>query len=171
MKPLKYNYELRGQSGRIQYEGLHSICFQCGIYGHSTTACPQIVLQNSEQETATHTRESSHPVTFSAGNNIVAETMQPGEAFGPWMIARRNRRRSSNQNQNSGGQPPAVSRPPTNANRFMLLESARNECIIDDHSGNCLSGSHVSNVVELAPVAKAVADSGMISNQAGHPQS
>lgn len=27
----------------LEYEGLHSICFSCGRYGHMSTSCPSII--------------------------------------------------------------------------------------------------------------------------------
>ncbi|CAN1120271.1 hypothetical protein LINPERHAP2_LOCUS111 [Linum perenne] len=33
-KPLLSKYRMRRRVRRIEYEGLHTICFTCGCYGH-----------------------------------------------------------------------------------------------------------------------------------------
>lgn len=47
-KPLKAGYKPRGCNWRLQYEGLHSVCFDCGKYGHSRDRCLDS-LKNSEE--------------------------------------------------------------------------------------------------------------------------
>lgn len=39
-KPLMSGYRLRGHFWRLQYEGLHDICFECGRYKHRLKPCP-----------------------------------------------------------------------------------------------------------------------------------
>ncbi|CAN1145596.1 hypothetical protein LINPERHAP2_LOCUS14763 [Linum perenne] len=38
-KPMLSKYRLRRRVRRIEYEGLHIICFNCGCYGHKVEAC------------------------------------------------------------------------------------------------------------------------------------
>ncbi|CAN1292134.1 hypothetical protein LINPERPRIM_LOCUS21431 [Linum perenne] len=38
-KPLLSKYRLRSRVRRIEYEGLHTICFTCGFYGHKNDTC------------------------------------------------------------------------------------------------------------------------------------
>ncbi|CAN1191392.1 hypothetical protein LINPERHAP2_LOCUS41033 [Linum perenne] len=40
-KPLLSKYHLRRRVRRIEYEGLHVICFSCGCYGHKDETCKQ----------------------------------------------------------------------------------------------------------------------------------
>lgn len=42
-KPLASHMILRGHKLLIKYEGLHLICFRCGIYGHKADKCQQIL--------------------------------------------------------------------------------------------------------------------------------
>lgn len=35
---------MRGEKLNLEYEGLHSICFKCGVYGHRMDVCPQLVV-------------------------------------------------------------------------------------------------------------------------------
>lgn len=39
-KPLKLAYRTRPEHWKLQYEGLHEICFYCGRYGHWDSKCP-----------------------------------------------------------------------------------------------------------------------------------
>ncbi|XVF49526.1 hypothetical protein PTKIN_Ptkin04bG0019700 [Pterospermum kingtungense] len=38
-KPLLAKFKLRRRTWRIEYEGIHFICFQCGVYGHRKELC------------------------------------------------------------------------------------------------------------------------------------
>ncbi|KAH9673087.1 reverse transcriptase domain-containing protein [Citrus sinensis] len=38
-KPLVSQFQLNGKIQRIEYEGLPTICFECGKYGHTTDTC------------------------------------------------------------------------------------------------------------------------------------
>ncbi|CAN1126723.1 hypothetical protein LINPERHAP2_LOCUS3596 [Linum perenne] len=44
-KPLLSKYRLRRRVRRIEYEGLHTICYSCGCYGHAQDLC-----QKKEEE-------------------------------------------------------------------------------------------------------------------------
>lgn len=41
-KPLVPFVVVRGEKVRLEYEGLHSMCFNCGIYGHKLEVCPMV---------------------------------------------------------------------------------------------------------------------------------
>ncbi|CAN1128392.1 hypothetical protein LINPERHAP2_LOCUS4599, partial [Linum perenne] len=47
---LKSMYRLWRRVRRVEYEGLHVICFNCGIYGHSKDACPHKLATKNEEE-------------------------------------------------------------------------------------------------------------------------
>lgn len=97
-KPLKAGYMLRGKLRRVQYEGLHSICFHCGRYGHKVLECPLLNTKKSNTEQ----QEEDRLQTASAKNNSIASlnaiereaimSQDAQKAFGPWTIARRRRR-------------------------------------------------------------------------------
>lgn len=38
-KPSKVGYEMRGREWRLQYEGLHELCFVYGHYSHRVINC------------------------------------------------------------------------------------------------------------------------------------
>lgn len=54
--PLKSHYRMRGKDYRIQYEGLHDICFSCGKYGHREGMCP---LKRPATTSSQHTSDAS----------------------------------------------------------------------------------------------------------------
>ncbi|WCJ24638.1 zinc ion binding nucleic acid binding [Euphorbia peplus] len=41
-KPLLAKYRLQRRTKCIEYKGLHSICFECGKYGHYDEKCPKL---------------------------------------------------------------------------------------------------------------------------------
>lgn len=45
MRPLLSKFKLRRRSSRIEYEGIHLICFKCGVYVHRDDQC-----QNNEED-------------------------------------------------------------------------------------------------------------------------
>ncbi|KAJ8765056.1 hypothetical protein K2173_010533 [Erythroxylum novogranatense] len=48
-KPLVGQIELDGATYHVEYEGLHTICFQCGKYGHQASACSSEALASPVQ--------------------------------------------------------------------------------------------------------------------------
>ncbi|KAF7844623.1 uncharacterized protein G2W53_001528 [Senna tora] len=51
-KPLLSQYCVHGRLRKIEYEGLHLICFECGVYGHDLEHCPvrKARLEKEKQE-------------------------------------------------------------------------------------------------------------------------
>lgn len=120
-KPLKAGYRIKGKLRWLQYGGLHQICFECGKYGHRSTAC-----QKSDEPTRSPTVEDNK-----CGQNANCPvTEDQGSTFGPWLLAKRPKRRAgkssaiivhesnhlrlSEQSQKS-------SASEDNTNRFILL--------------------------------------------------
>ncbi|CAN1271017.1 hypothetical protein LINPERPRIM_LOCUS14082 [Linum perenne] len=97
-KPLLSKYRLRRRVRRIEYEGLHTICFGCGCYGHEEGACPVVA---TVEEAPPNTSSFSNPVFV--GADLEEERPEVEEDFGPWMKVKRQPRRSQRQ-------PPAASR-------------------------------------------------------------
>ncbi|CAN1187907.1 hypothetical protein LINPERPRIM_LOCUS32120 [Linum perenne] len=87
-KPLLSKYRLRRQIRRIEYEGLHVICFNCDCYGHKDEACKH----NPEADvTENQTTSFVNPVFQSAAEQD--DHPEIDENFGPWMQVKRNRRK------------------------------------------------------------------------------
>ncbi|CAN1249352.1 Uncharacterized protein At4g02000 [Linum perenne] len=50
-KPLVSKYRLHRRVRRVEYEGLHGICFECGRYDHEKKSCPVLKVQEQEAPT------------------------------------------------------------------------------------------------------------------------
>ncbi|CAN1164233.1 hypothetical protein LINPERHAP2_LOCUS25470 [Linum perenne] len=108
-KPLLSKYMLRRRVRRIEYEGLHTICFNCGCYGHKEEACKQ------EPETMVSEIQPTvfaNPIFQGAMDHDIRPEVE--EDFGPWMQVKKNRRKPSPAAMASAG-PTKVSAPATNS--------------------------------------------------------
>lgn len=87
---------------KIESEGIHLVCFKCGIYGHSQDMCSEgpeneVRMGDHAPENGSQTRGNKK------GRSQLKDTVpviRPKivESFGPWMIAKKNPRRQ-NQGQ------------------------------------------------------------------------
>ncbi|CAN1338792.1 hypothetical protein LINPERPRIM_LOCUS38223, partial [Linum perenne] len=119
-KPLLSKYRLRRRVRRVEYEGLHVICFNCGCYGHKVENCKQ---EPEVIEVENQTTVFVNPAFQGAADPDIHPEVE--EDFGPWMQVKKNRRKSK-------AGPSAVA-PPTNVlppvktdgkgNRFIALEN------------------------------------------------
>lgn len=80
-KPLLAKYRLENRIYRIEYVGLHNICFNCGIYGHSKELCPKLAEGTNKDN------NKEDIVNASVNKNDRPEVL---EQFGPWMMAKKN---------------------------------------------------------------------------------
>lgn len=79
-KPLMSGVLLNGKLFDVEYEGLNSICFKCGRYGHSVMEC---------ESTGEQSRDAGGELTETRRDNLRTEP------FGPWMIASNRRSRKN----------------------------------------------------------------------------
>ncbi|CAN1153892.1 hypothetical protein LINPERHAP2_LOCUS19690 [Linum perenne] len=105
-KPLLSKYRLRRRVRRVEYEGLHTICFGCGCYGHEESACPETVDADKSLPGST---SFSNPVFNEAERG--EERPEVDEDFGPWMKVKRQSRRPGGSKKPSP-LPPNVSADP-----------------------------------------------------------
>ncbi|CAL1400542.1 unnamed protein product [Linum trigynum] len=49
-KPLICKYRLERRTRRVEYEGLHKVCFTCGLYGHEQETCPKKTVEIPTEE-------------------------------------------------------------------------------------------------------------------------
>ncbi|CAN1180883.1 hypothetical protein LINPERHAP2_LOCUS35023 [Linum perenne] len=115
-KPLVSKYRLHRRVRRIEYEGLHEICFTCGRYGHGKQAC------SLNADTV-----KPEPSASSFANPLFQEEKdrpELDEDFGPWMLARKNVRRRNPPNQKSAASSPKDRIPESgrDGSRFNALE-------------------------------------------------
>ncbi|XP_061368327.1 uncharacterized protein LOC133311321 [Gastrolobium bilobum] len=99
-KQLQADYKVEGKIKRIEYEGLHLICYECGKYGHRSEACPNKPLQESEEgnlgmedgeANEGHLKDSHSSQRSGSNNNFVR-----------WMLVSRNRNGKGNADQVRG---------------------------------------------------------------------
>ncbi|KAL4311976.1 hypothetical protein GQ457_01G025270 [Hibiscus cannabinus] len=77
-KPLRSGIIIDGQRQSIEYEGLPTICYSCGKYGHSKEICGiEKTLNQDEAKT-------------------IESTPEKDELYGPWMQVTNRRRRNTN---------------------------------------------------------------------------
>ncbi|CAN1137715.1 hypothetical protein LINPERHAP2_LOCUS10234 [Linum perenne] len=88
-KPLLSKYRLRRRVRRIEYEGLHTICFNCGCYGHKDESCKQ---KPEEVVTDNQTTSFANPIFQEALASDVRPEVE--EDFGPWMQVKKTRRKT-----------------------------------------------------------------------------
>ncbi|XP_073015397.1 uncharacterized protein [Primulina eburnea] len=94
-KPLLAKFKLRRRVRKIEYEGIHLICFDCGVYGHRQGECngkeAAKNTDNAMEEVRGERRESSgDPDDHKRKALIPAEIT---ENFGPWMMVARSSRK------------------------------------------------------------------------------
>lgn len=102
-KPLQAKFKLRKRVRKIEYEGIHLICFQCGVYGHHQENCKKDKGREEAAEKMEHkdkTTNQENDVRYDGENNTRTEEEEntiPKEKdnFGPWMIAPKRVRRGS----------------------------------------------------------------------------
>ncbi|CAN1133019.1 hypothetical protein LINPERHAP2_LOCUS7404 [Linum perenne] len=119
-KPLVSKYRLRRRVRRIEYEGLHTICFSCGCYGHQQENCS---VQKADVGVVAEGSSYVNPIFRP---EVVSEDRpEVTEEFGPWMIVKRGRRRGGPM-KNVAAQPVGNGSSPadsTKGNRFDVFNA------------------------------------------------
>lgn len=104
-KKLVPKVMVRGELLNVEYEGLHAICFSCGMYGHKVANCPTVIQHTPANESSTQNRQLVVAATSAPHNASSSEThgtsmpipmnqetpKQP--EYGPWMIVTRPTRK------------------------------------------------------------------------------
>lgn len=86
-KPLLANYRWDGVPKKIEYEGIHLICFYCGRYGHQKDSCihivrpPPVPLETTSKESGDSIPKTAHPAVDNEDDK-----------YGPWMLVTKQRR-------------------------------------------------------------------------------
>ncbi|XP_019198959.1 PREDICTED: uncharacterized protein LOC109192712 [Ipomoea nil] len=107
-KPLISKFTYKGRVRYVSYEGIHMVCFACGVYGHSTEACPlsREATANPEGHEAEQTSDERPPAREPPGTPYQA-AQDPKLPFGAWILAPkrggRTNARQSNRHQRSEG--------------------------------------------------------------------
>ncbi|KAL4302847.1 hypothetical protein GQ457_10G018520 [Hibiscus cannabinus] len=97
----------------LEYEGLHHICYSCGVYGHLHETCMEIRgKDNSPTEDST---------TIENVNASSKDTSRDSSLFGPWMTVE-NRRKRVSSGRSSSSRGPGKQIAENVVNRFAVLE-------------------------------------------------
>lgn len=94
-KPLMAGYVMRWDYYRLQYEGLHDLCFGCGRYGHRDPNCPE--------------KFDKHTTMGGDGSSTVAKPFGVKQGapesigYGEWTTVQRGRRRAPSKGRGSAG--------------------------------------------------------------------
>ncbi|CAN1150992.1 hypothetical protein LINPERHAP2_LOCUS17911 [Linum perenne] len=126
-KPLLSKYRLRRRVRRIEYEGLHTICFNCGCYGHKDGDCKQMP---EAEEIVNQTTSFANPVF----QEVVGVDARPEveEDFGPWMQVKKSRRKPNHRGEvGSSGDRPA--KEAKKGNSFSALANLESQADLENH--------------------------------------
>ncbi|KAL4328846.1 hypothetical protein AHAS_Ahas13G0240900 [Arachis hypogaea] len=101
--PLVSHYSINGMKYVVEYEGIHNICFSCGMVGHEKTNCPKKVqtqkapksnnggtekIQGSQNDEGEGDKARNN--CEDKGKKFLEENED--EAYGPWMVVHRRKR-------------------------------------------------------------------------------
>lgn len=105
-KPLLAKYKLRRRIYKIEYEGIHLVCFQCGMYGHNADNCRSKNGDNnrSGQGSAGERGNTAADVTGEVAQSKDTEKeifIRPEicDNFGPWMLTPSKSRRINHKQE------------------------------------------------------------------------
>ncbi|KAF7833342.1 non-LTR retroelement reverse transcriptase-like [Senna tora] len=120
-----------GRNYRVEYEGLHMICFFCGKYGHMKDACSMLKKNHEEINVSNEGQEEPQKAEVEGKIDCGTDGVVREGVFGPWMlVTKQGRRRINNprkvdaSNGNQKGRVPqqAVNKPVQRSNtRFDIL--------------------------------------------------
>lgn len=86
--PLLPSYIVDGNHLKIEYEGLHLICFHCGRMGHSLETCPAKRSKEGNSQNEEKGEEGNHHMEEDRGTVVEKSP----EKFGEWMLVKDNRK-------------------------------------------------------------------------------
>ncbi|XP_061374230.1 uncharacterized protein LOC133316489 [Gastrolobium bilobum] len=100
-KPLKAEYLIEGRYKKVEYEGLHLICYSCGKYGHRAEMCSNKVLPT---DLNSDNRRMSLEKDVSNDNQGVSQEGDENHAgYGPWMVVTRSKKGRMVPRNDEGG--------------------------------------------------------------------
>lgn len=95
-KPLVSKFMLRRRVRRLEYEGIHLVCFVSGMYGHMR----KLFEGTSERTSPPESREGNLANEGLVCQKMVNFSPEIVELYRPWMLAtRRSRRNPANQKE------------------------------------------------------------------------
>ncbi|XP_019158194.1 PREDICTED: uncharacterized protein LOC109154909 [Ipomoea nil] len=142
LKPLVSMVWVSDRVQRVEFEGLHAICFDCGEVGHVSSKCPKKVVVDTQPQTP----QEPEITMETGGTEEVAPAEKVREKYGPWMIVSYNndklhsKHRSMNTKTNpkppkskeagnknkkvaAGGRPPSTNQSAPTKNKVSIAPS------------------------------------------------
>ncbi|KAL4272707.1 hypothetical protein GQ457_13G011180 [Hibiscus cannabinus] len=117
-KPLVSGIVIDGIRQEIEYEGLPSICFACGKYGHSKDVCGQ----EFSRDTPANGKE----------------VRDPKELYGPWMQVANRRGRVVESRKNSNVHNTRIRVTENRGSRFTILQDPKEVELEFEQAVNCI---------------------------------
>ncbi|KAJ1439231.1 hypothetical protein SESBI_02602 [Sesbania bispinosa] len=91
---------------KVGYEGLHMVCFECGMYDHQRDTCSLLKSGSEKEQTEVEgPTVTTEQVVPPAVTNVKA---MPDEGFGPWMLVQRGGRRGFSKPEAAGADSPII---------------------------------------------------------------
>ncbi|KAK4269198.1 hypothetical protein QN277_022386 [Acacia crassicarpa] len=93
-KQLMSGFSVDGEDYFVEYEGLHMLCSNCGIYGHRHEQCPQRKTQHEQAEQSKNASDNPK-------NNTVAAQPAFDNSGDYWKVVQKVRRPRKNKDKQS----------------------------------------------------------------------
>lgn len=97
---------MRGRFWRLQYEGLHELCFTCGKFGHRQVHC-SLGKKTPDAGVGVEQEPHSSGVNQESQRSGKQTVEEPG--FGPWTVVHRGGRRGAKPSAGKTNIPPSTS--------------------------------------------------------------
>ncbi|XP_061368319.1 uncharacterized protein LOC133311308 [Gastrolobium bilobum] len=82
--PLQADYKIEGRLKKIEYEGLHIVCYSCGQYGHRAEKCSKSTVGPGGDGKEEEMRNAD--LGNDEGREVSQNQTVEGGSFGPWML-------------------------------------------------------------------------------------
>lgn len=156
-KPLLSKFTLEDEVLPVVYEGIHMVCFSCGIYGHKQGQCGIEQGETTNVEDASNTNNGQNMQQQDNRERTgFRQTTKPTrdykENFGAWMLVARKERRAPRRtgynvpdqarNTNFQRRPPAdPAKQPAQGSRFAALNGLEDDAEPTPTEGRVSPGS------------------------------
>ncbi|XP_019175434.1 PREDICTED: uncharacterized protein LOC109170738 [Ipomoea nil] len=129
-KPIisKFNYE--GKVRYVVYEGIHLVCFSCGVYGHAKETCLKLCKAGDDQNDGIAVEEMDQAEALNSAfarttATIAKETSDPTISFGAWMLAPQRRGRPATAGSDKNTRKPATRGETTRGRGGLMTRTSR----------------------------------------------
>ncbi|KAL4272787.1 hypothetical protein GQ457_13G012020 [Hibiscus cannabinus] len=119
---------------KLEYEGLHLICYKCGVYGHLQESCDGTEGRNRDPQDGLASSDMGKEIREDANGKSVL--------FGPWMTVDTRRKRGYNGASSSRGNSKPGSRNGTN--RFAALADDQTVTMEEQETAITIEAGEVS---------------------------